>query len=369
MEYWMKKTFISSLVASVISLSTGCRIGSQTTDAGTETVYTANTSVKNQGQIGFCWAYAAVAMIESNFKKKTGRDIDLSEEAIGFFHFSEQLKAMMDNNLKFNSNYFNIRETNSVNRGSNALGSKSTLALIERWGLIPESQWSEKFETQFEKDFAMKAIKDQFFKMQEKIRGKQNVVQFNQIFQVLTDSAFVSMPPVDSFNNGSGTMTSTQYAKNVIGFNASDYEDVEIYKSNALTALKPALQRVKATLASGNVVGITISMPSGAARGQRIVANRFVGGIGPYPIGGAHVMVITDFKNKDGVFGPVPDANAEVNKPFDLGFQLRLKNSWGSATGYNEFGQVVQTGFYDMDIGYIADTLDSNGLVIFTFPR
>lgn len=366
----------ASLATVLLAIASGCRSGQKTSDAETEAVFTANTSVKSQGQIGFCWAYAAVGMIEADFKKRTGRDIDLSEEAIGFFHFAEQLKANMDSNLLKNETKFSIHEGNFVQGSSKSVGSKSGFALIERWGLIPESQWTEKFSTSDETSEKMRAIKQGFYALQNKLKGKQTSVQLNQIFSLLTSTEFtspapfISQPPVDGFDNGSGKMNAVKYAQDVIGFRASDYYDVWVEGAQSRPALESTLQRVKATLASGNVVGITISMPSDAEWNQRIVGTRFVGRGQPYTVAGGHVMIVTDFRNSGGTFGPSQSVNQELAKSLDSGFQLKLKNSWGSQTGRNEFGQIVKTGMYDMDLGYLVDTIGSkDGYVVFTFPR
>ena len=71
--------FLSCLLWS----ASGCRSGQKTLNAYTEAVFPDNTSIKSQGKIDFCWAYAAVGMIDADLKKRTGREIDLSEEAIG----------------------------------------------------------------------------------------------------------------------------------------------------------------------------------------------------------------------------------------------------------------------------------------------
>lgn len=369
----MKALICQSLCIVTLSLASACKGDKQSSESGTSAVDTANTEVKSQGAIGYCWSYAAVAMIESDFKKRTGREVDLSEEAIGFFHFAEQLKATMDENLRTNSKVFKLTEGGYINGTSKKMGSKDAFALIERWGLIPESQWNIKFEDEIDKELAILSIEEGFLELQEKIRGKQTSVQMNQIFEVLTKEAFPSIPPVDGFNNGSGQMNAVQYARNVIGFRPNAYQDVYIDRGN-VQLLESTLERVKKTLADGNVVGISISMPADSEWGNRIRGTRFAGFKQAFDLDGAHAMTITDFKNSDGVFGPVPDVEQEVSKKIDSGFVFKLKNSWGSQSGRNEFGQVVRTGFYDMDITYITDVLQSRyksgygGFVIFTFP-
>jgi hypothetical protein len=378
----MKSALRTALFVLALTLASACKEGKQTSDSEASAVDTANTTVKFQGEIGFCWSYAAVAMIESDYKKRTGREIDLSEEAIAFFHFAEQLKAKMDWNLRWNEKEFELSDGGWINGTSKKMGSKDAFSLIEHWGLIPESQWIIKFEDELKKKKAIDSINKNFLSLQEKIRGKQTSVQMNQIFEILTKEAFASVPPVDGFNNGSGQMNAVQYARNVIGFRPGAFQDVALKSNEPTIVVMSTLQRVKQALADGNVVGISISMPERLEWAQRVQGTRFVGMGKPFVLKGGHAMVVTDFKNSGGVFGPVADVGEEVSKEIEPGLVFRLKNSWGSQTGRNEFGQVVKTGFYDMDIMYIVDVLKSTypndppdpnkvpvpGFVTFTFP-
>jgi hypothetical protein len=163
-------------------------------------------------------------------------------------------------------------------------------------------------------------------------------------------------------------MNAVKYAEQVIGFNASDFRDVVITKSNS-NNLGSAIALVKESLARGLVVGIGISMPAGSVWGQKIQGTKFVGHMKPFQLEGGHAMVITDFKHQGGTFGKAPDVEAEVKKDIEPGLQFRLKNSWGSQSGYNEFGKAIQTGFYDMDLTYMTDVLQSNGFIIFTLIK
>lgn len=344
-------------------------------------VWTSNTSIKQQGVVGFCWAYAAVAMIESRYLAQTGKEIDLSEEAVGYFHLAEKLQSLMDTKLKegkIDSVLYvdpATKKEHTIAHGSlegsvinqGWTGSKGAFALIERWGLIPESQWTVKFEDSLDIEISRESLDEEFVELRKRIDGKQRVVQMNQIFEVLNSGTFSKTPPVDAFDNGSGRMNAVQYAKNVIRFNPKDYYDVFINSSNKGT-LPQAIEDVKRSLARGQVVGLAVSMP--AADQQRLVSNQFVGFGRPFEIRGGHSMVITDFRNAGGTFGPSDKLDQEMKTPLGPGFQLRLKNSWGSRSGFNEFGQKVTTGFYDMYIGYLEDVLSSpNGFVILTFAR
>jgi hypothetical protein len=104
-------------------------------------------------------------------------------------------------------------------------------------------------------------------------------------------------------------------------------------------------------------------------RENRILGTHFRGYGRKMALDGAHAMVITDFRNKGGTFGKAEEVQKEVSKSIESEFQLRLKNSWGSQSGINEFGTAVKTGYYDMDYLYLEDVVKSGGLLLFTFSK
>ena len=75
-----------------------------------------------------------------------------------------------------------------------------------------------------------------------------------------------------------------------------------------------------------------------------------------------------------GMVQPGPD-NVDKGWDYTSGYQykdsiiLGFSQTRANGTGINEFGQLVQTGYYDMDIMYLIDTLKSSGFMVFTFPR
>lgn len=49
------------------------------------------TNVKDQAFLNYCWAYSNIGLLESNLIKKASIDIDLNEEALGFYRMAEEL--------------------------------------------------------------------------------------------------------------------------------------------------------------------------------------------------------------------------------------------------------------------------------------
>lgn len=318
------------------------------------------TPIKDQGDVGFCWAYTAIAMIEADYLAKTGQSIDLSEEALGYFLIAHQFEGYVNCALKYG-------DCSDWDFGEGGIaGSSSTTGydfhpkfagdLIERWGLIPESIWTTKFNYQnnsFQKLYPIVQIEIEKLVEELKISG-QNTVQMNQIFDVMNRKLFHSTPPVDGFDNGSGQMNAVQYAKNVIGFTKAGFRTSSFNRGFPLKTVD--IKDVLTSLRQGKSVGIGISTPENLS--ERLKGRVFEGAGSSYKVGGGHAMLITDFKNANSLYGDLGETVEQVFEGGNLDSRFKLKNSWGD--GVNEFGSQVQAGYYEMDFQYIADTLVSD---------
>ncbi len=67
---------------------------SNANSSGLNTVDIPQTAVRNQGRFGICWSYGTIGLLESVFKNRTQKEVDLSEEAVVFFHMAEGLLAL-----------------------------------------------------------------------------------------------------------------------------------------------------------------------------------------------------------------------------------------------------------------------------------
>ena len=61
------------------------------------------TPVKDQSTYGVCWAFAATGAMESNYKKNTGKDIDLAELHLAWFSFKNADKSKAFHNKSGNT--------------------------------------------------------------------------------------------------------------------------------------------------------------------------------------------------------------------------------------------------------------------------
>lgn len=82
----------------------------------------AQTPLKDQGETPFCWAYAAVALLEQQHLATTGRELDLSEDYLAAVSYVEQLRRGLP-----------------LSGGQEVFGA---LDLVDRYGLVPEKDFS-----------------------------------------------------------------------------------------------------------------------------------------------------------------------------------------------------------------------------------
>ena len=85
------------LLAACVLSACGPTVENTNTQSKIDSVEIPQTPVENQNRIGFCWAYAAVGLIESDFKVRTGDTLQLSEEALGFYRMLEGLYFLTQN--------------------------------------------------------------------------------------------------------------------------------------------------------------------------------------------------------------------------------------------------------------------------------
>ena len=73
------------------------------------------TSVKDQKELGICWAYASLGAVESNLLFKNGVNVDLSERQLDYFSSSDGMT--IDGNMVGVNSYTSLVEEKSRKRG------------------------------------------------------------------------------------------------------------------------------------------------------------------------------------------------------------------------------------------------------------
>jgi hypothetical protein len=332
-------------------------------NSSTKTVDVPQTPVKDQNNIGFCWAYATNGFLESILLKKSGQAVDLSEEAIGFYRMAEELrslsrrltpeqlvdraeieKALFEGlegwDLTFNPDY---------NPGFRARGS---LELVRDYGVVPEYAWSFKFLDDATTAKFFDTVLNGFVEL-NRAHGRGGVTREMAMDLLASPGAYGSRPPESftwTFPGGeSKVITAKDFAANIIGFTPDDFTymtpDTQIGYDQLVKATKLSLAR-------GLSVPLSYIIYEGSQNDwDASYSAAKVPGENPQVEGG-HAVLMTDFVNAGGVPGAVSSSvlTAELAKPAsDLDFVV-FKNSWSTSV---QSPRLRLPGYFTMDQSYI----------------
>lgn len=339
-------SFLSRLLLSAVGLSSlACR--NEGADSGTESV-TALTPVRDQGRIGFCWAYAITAMVESEYKARTGRTIILSPEAIGmqrlvqsfadiFEYANSELKSGKSPNEieNFIGNAFKTFDaksgefilSNSSRNIDQSNNLKDSLKLVETYGFIPESVWHEKFpdiDTLYTKVVSMQRG---FFELLREKKGQMPTSL--EILTKVIGLGLTSVPPYGGFEFEGKQYTSQSFMRDVINYSGNNYT---IIKAKNPDDSKKLLNIIRESIDHGHPAVLGFSISRALLKG-----NHFISPSGPFVHNGIHFVLATEFVTN-------------LGKP-----AVKFKNSWGFSDGTDEGGIKVNSndGFYTADEDYL----------------
>lgn len=349
---------LGSLVISLISLSfVSCGRGSQG-QSGLDTVDIPQTDIRNQEKVGFCWAYATVAFIESNYKTRTGQEVKLSPEAIGFYRMARGLyqatraKSLNDILPLFVPGGLEGYFVKLQDGGDDAL------SLIDKYGVVPESEWAIKFDTDTKSREVTRAMQSALWVLVRDrfLRGKDATdLTMDDIFdKVMTaKGAFPSKPPT-SFQVQGVTMSATDYLRDVLQFKSSDYVAVRI---NNATDFARFIQGSKRALVRGVAVPLAYPVNVSLLQGDTF-SGKGADSATNYAKDGAHAVLITDFVNAGKSTGAMTpsEITEELKRPIAELDHFVIKNSWGKSAKKNESGKVIrgsETGYYKIDREYL----------------
>lgn len=356
------------LIASTTLLSSvSCRKMPTPSFSGTDSVDIPQTSIKNQYAAGFCWSYAALALIESNHKIRTGEEIDLSEEALGYVRMRHELsqvaRKFRDGTMTFEavSTWLDGRSLEGwYVRNSDTSPTEDAMELIDDYGLVPESEWSLKLKTRSDVNTLKRSIASAF----KTFLTSSEPISDQALDSVLTtEGAFTSAPP-STFNFNGKRHSSTSFARNYLKFSSQDYVLLQAKSASDTGRLISAAKRAM-------VAGFSIPVSFGVSMknlksGFFSASDRATSDLDSNPdlvseiitLTGSHAVIATDFVNRGGVEGaiPVDQLEIEVQKPASELSYLKLKNSWGAHSSTTENGEDVissNDGYYRMDYAYI----------------
>ncbi len=307
-----------------------------------KTVDIPQTPVKSQGYVGFCWSYASIGLIESIILKKTGAQVDLSEESLGFYRMAEELYALSE---KFEA--VEVADADLVKKKvfedlegwdvtfnpayHPEMPVRNALQLIRDHGIVPESVWSYKFANGDQEAALLQHIYAGFASLMN-THGRSKVT-WDMILDLLAEKeAFGSRPPTSfDYLLPSGekrTLEANVFIKDVAGFTVDDYTymipDETIGYDQIVKAIKLTLER-------GIDIPLSYMIYDGFFNEWDASYSVKDPGVELKQDGG-HVVLITDFVNKGGRPGAVPrdEMLTEIAKPAAELDYLIVKNSWDS---------------------------------------
>jgi hypothetical protein len=320
------------------------------------------TPVDDQGKIGFCWAYGTLGLVESVYKAQSGAEVNLSEEALGFYRLAYHVHKLL----------LDARDTgellDTLSRGVNegfytrlpeskrVAGELDALDLIKKYGVVPESVWSQKFPDEAARTNLFKAIRSNALDLTtKKIRSEITVDDVINLV-LAGPGAYRSQPP-SSFQWEGADTSATGFLSDVLKFDPDAYVAVEARSEAELETLVAATKRA---LARG--IAVPIGYPINV---KRLSGNTFSAdgadidsGI-DFALDGGHLVLATDFVNEGGKEGKIPEdvLAAEVAKPASALSYLRVKNSWGLGDKMNDAGKVLSSspdGYYRITRDYFV---------------
>lgn len=365
---WMRLAGLA-LSVGTLGVSAGCVRSKPAAQVASEEI--PQTGVENQGWVGFCWAYTTTAFLESEYKIATGRDLNLSEEAMGFYRMAEELLWMAHNEPKEKLVTIEALEQNSFEgvEGWHFMWSPhygpqtdnpnrqmpDSLDLVTQYGVVPENAFKVKFPDEKQYGYLKNSVLKAFAKLVEKSEDPKAITR-DDVYRILANpAAFGAVPPTEfDIQIGDQTvhMTARDLASKELRFDKAAWQGVEILNRNRFDL---GMQAIKAGLHSGHSVPLSIPVvlsafkedpPGFFARAKDETSFKFDGG---------HDLLITDYVNegaRPGAMSP-EQRDREFARPVnDLDYVV-VKNSWGEYTPHTRFGKLLPLGMMAIDKEYL----------------
>lgn len=328
--------------------------GQPSQQSGTKTVEIPQSEIEDQMKVGFCWAYAGTGLVESEVKRQSGIQLNLSEEALGFYRMAEGLYYWTQN-LQGQELLSTIAQDTMQGWLLSSDEVPDTFKLISKYGVVPESAWNIKFTKSETTDKLVKAVRRAMNKKVFNATDTKKITVEEIIRDVLlAPGAWPSEPP-RSFTFEAATYSPLSFLAK-LKFDAGLFKPVTVETPADLTKLIAASKRAL-------VRGLTVPLGF-PVNFDRLKADRFTGvGVNlnnhaNFFRDGGHAVLIDDFINVGGREGAIPLAEALtefLKPPTDLDY-LVFKNSWGKEAETNEAGIPISgslTGYYKMDYDYL----------------
>jgi hypothetical protein len=195
---------------------------------------------EQQGNVGFCWAYALASYLELN----RGDDApNLSEEYLGFYHLYQQLR--MPNPLLL----WSLNESTKSNLLNRVLGQVGFLATrpqegslyqtaledLDQYGIVPESVFVHKFQSP---ESSLSTRLAEFLKKKYAVNAARYAEDPAELRRALEEVYGVRVPaPDQEFIYQGHTYTPRTFARDFLKFKAENYRVVQVNRTNHSQAL------------------------------------------------------------------------------------------------------------------------------------
>lgn len=206
-----------------------------------------HSPARDQGDVGFCWAYSAAGFMEGEALKQ-GKKVTLSPEYLGLHHLPNLLYQLLP---VFDAADFDVTGILSflvrlvvdtivvqLVAPEGSISFSESLADVSSIGMVPESVFSMKFP--LGKDANGKSV-EIHPTLQERIQGfvtaklldKRWVEYYEKNPEVFRKDFFDSLNihppmPTDTFEYEGKTYTPITFMKNYLQFNSDDYQEVAV---------------------------------------------------------------------------------------------------------------------------------------------
>lgn len=166
-----------------------------------------HTAPHSQGRTGTCWCFGSTSFVESEVKRITGKEVELSEMYIVYWQYVERAKAFVKN--RGDVNFSEGSEVNAI------------LNMMKEYGAVPRKEFTgllkgQKFYDHKKMVHEMKS----YLKHIESTNSWNEETVINNIKAILNN--YMDKPPL-SFMVGENEYTPISYCKDYLKFNSLDY--------------------------------------------------------------------------------------------------------------------------------------------------
>jgi hypothetical protein len=332
-----------------------------------------HTSTQNQGQSGFCWAYALSGFMEGE-AKKNHQSVILSPEYLGFYHMVFQLQKHLD---WFQSQTRKIKGRSSAEVDSTAQDAYERIYVRDRFfqpdeggdelqaihelevsGIVPQKSFRFKLPTGAQernfKDSIKNFIKTNMFD-EEKLAMYQkldddglNETLFTALSKALTLSP---LKPSESFDFEGKSYTPKTFMADYLHFEPEAYKQVSANPRKVPNALNLIREVMKKNIA----VPIGFTVFEDQAPGFNEDASELAAESGDFSTRFCPNGKCTKVEGGHEVLGVnwTEDSSGNVNS-------IIVKNSWGRVGGRDDRGVEThgqsETGFFVLEADYFKDS-------------